>query len=126
MIDENLWIRANSSEVPTILLLSLHLLVAYYFPIPLAHSLSLLQKAYADLGDLEARIDSMLSFIRRKNILQKQQQQQQRACPPASSVAMMSVSSHPLRTSTNNNFAGATFHSANNIHGGLIQLYSPL
>ncbi|KAL0722499.1 hypothetical protein Bca4012_037098 [Brassica carinata] len=90
MIDENLWIRANSSE-----------------------------KAYADLGDLEARIDSMLSFIRRKNILQKKQQQQQRACPPASSVAMMSVSSHHLRTSTNNNFAGGTFHSGNNIHGGL-------
>ncbi|KAF8059633.1 hypothetical protein N665_1227s0009 [Sinapis alba] len=84
MIDENLWIQANSSE-----------------------------KAYADLGDLEARIDSILNLIKRKVILQKQQQQRRRACPPASSVAMMSVSSH-----TNNNFAGGTFHSENNIHEG--------
>ncbi|CAH8385562.1 unnamed protein product [Eruca vesicaria subsp. sativa] len=104
-IDEILWSRANSSE-----------------------------RAYADLGDLEARVDFILNLILKKIILQKQQQQQQRrVCPPTTSAAMMSVSSssNPPHTTNNNNFAGGTFHSGGNynIHcttGGQIQLLSPL
>ncbi|KAJ4889769.1 histone acetyltransferase of the CBP family 4 [Raphanus sativus] len=91
LLDENLWSQAKSSE-----------------------------KAYADPGDLEARVVSLLKVIKYKCLLQKQQQQR-RACPPptSSSVDMMTVSSssHPLHSSTNNNnnFAGGTFQSGNNI-----------
>lgn len=100
----------------------LHFLIIFpYQSLTLSLSLSLFwQKAYADPGDLEARVVSLLKIIKYKCLLQKQQQQQRRACPPptSSSVDMMSVSSssRPLHTNTNNNnFAGGTFQSGNNI-----------